>query len=216
MKTKIDQYLNSLPVSKKTIRNYRSDANHFFLWVALRESGGLETKYSNELFSEYLTFLYQSKTPERTIKRRLTSLKHVARSLIKENILTKSFRFHPQRLSIRITTHPYLGKTISITALATSFAIIALSLASINETAQDTKPFLLPSNSIRLYQYPQTNSTNEFSWVPNTIHPQNKDGVEIVLKPSDFPTIPTYNNANVLGSEALTPCNGLKQIYEYK
>jgi hypothetical protein len=212
LKQQIDQYFKNLGVSKKTIRNYRSDTNHFFLWLSLKESSGLDTTFGNDLFSEYLTYLHQTKTPQRTINRRLTSLKHIGTALSDMGVLSENFKFRPRKLSVRIITDPNLVKTISVAALAMFILISGIGIGTINSPRANISPVPLPEKSVTyLYPYVKLPTNDEaislgvrptayYDWTPQyiTTNAQAGSSFKIYLNPADYPsTLPQVEGASV-------------------
>jgi hypothetical protein len=200
IRANIHQYLGTLGVSKKTIRNYRSDANHFFLWLSLRESSGAETNFGNDLFSEYLTYMHQTKTPEKTIERRLTTVKHISKSLSYQNILSKNYKFHPQRLNVKILSHPNLGKMISVAAVSSFFLITGFTLVTIYQAKKEAQGLLLlPKNTTALLNKNTLGSstTSDYDWAQGTI--------QLVLRPSDFPVTPKNIETASIDYQKTTP-----------
>jgi len=204
LKQQIDQYFKNLGVSKKTIRNYRSDTNHFFLWLSLKENSGLDTTFGNDLFSEYLTYLHQTKTPQRTINRRLTSLKHIGNALSDMGVLPGNFKFRPRKLSVRIITDPNLVKTISIAALAMFILISGIGIGTINSPRANVSPVPLSEKSVT-YLYPYVKLPTNDEAVSLGVRPeyittntQAGSSFKIYLSPADYPsTLPQVEGASV-------------------
>ncbi len=94
------EYLKSLGVSKKTHKNYRSDLSHFSGWLLFRlRHWGVVAESLTEaipfldtkLASEYKAFLTGNKVAKKTINRRLSTLRHLARFLTATQILDFNF-----------------------------------------------------------------------------------------------------------------------------
>lgn len=75
-------HLELLNLNKKTVRNYKSDFNHFLEWLRSNNIHEL----NSERIRDYLNFLRTTNTPTKTINRRLTTLRHYAKYLRKYNI----------------------------------------------------------------------------------------------------------------------------------
>lgn len=89
-------YLESLSLSRKTIRNYLSDLSHFTAWATLklRTTGYEITQDQNlipylscSLIEEYRIFLLTNTIPARTINRRLSTLRRFGRFLQEKGLI---------------------------------------------------------------------------------------------------------------------------------
>ncbi len=113
------QYLASLSISQKTLKNYKSDLLHFTGWLILKvRSYGVFAEsladslpfIKNEVVSEYKNFLTQNHEPAKTINRRLSTLRHLARFLIQAQILDFDFMAGVSNITssknIKISQHP--------------------------------------------------------------------------------------------------------------
>lgn len=93
-------YLDSIGVSPKTHKNYRSDLNHFIGWVILkvRSFGSYAENLtdsvpflSRALAGEYLNYLLENKIPAKTINRRLSTLRHLSKFLVGVELIDVNF-----------------------------------------------------------------------------------------------------------------------------
>jgi site-specific recombinase XerD len=93
-------YLQERGVSDLTLKNYKSDINHFTGWLILKtRSLGILTEelsecipfVSKKIGREYRNFLLENATPHVTINRRLSSLRHLARFLLITQIVDFDF-----------------------------------------------------------------------------------------------------------------------------
>lgn len=93
-------YLQEQGVSALTLKNYKSDINHFSGWLILKtRSLGILTEQlteclpfiSKKIGHEYRNFLLENATPHITINRRLSSLRHLARFLVLTQIIDFDF-----------------------------------------------------------------------------------------------------------------------------
>lgn len=93
-------YLLNRGISKKSLKNYKSDLNHFLGWSYLRvQSWGsyattldqLIPLLSNKLAQEYKLYLSNNKIPIRTINRRLSTIRHLSRFLYESGYKTADF-----------------------------------------------------------------------------------------------------------------------------
>lgn len=94
------EHLLNRGISKKSLKNYKSDLTHFLGWAYLRvQSWGsyatsleqLIPLLSNKLGQEYKRYLTDNKIPSRTINRRLSTLRHLSRYLYESRFLTTDF-----------------------------------------------------------------------------------------------------------------------------
>ncbi|HJX45979.1 MAG TPA: site-specific integrase, partial [Patescibacteria group bacterium] len=88
---KFNAYLQGLNLSKKTLINYLSDLNHFKVWLIakilnLGSSAENLTEcvpfINKNLADEYKTYLINQNTPEKTINRRLSTLRRFDKFLL--------------------------------------------------------------------------------------------------------------------------------------
>lgn len=93
-------YLQDLGVSELTIRNYKSDLNHFSGWLILKtRSMGVSADHlagclpflNKKIGFDYRNFLLQNATPHITINRRLSSLRHLSKFLVLSQIIDFDF-----------------------------------------------------------------------------------------------------------------------------
>ena len=94
------KYLTDLGISQKSHKNYRSDLSHFSDWflVKVRQWGVITSEFSEtmpflnqESAAEYRHFLVTSEVAEKTINRRLSTLRHLSRFLAATQILDFNF-----------------------------------------------------------------------------------------------------------------------------
>lgn len=98
---KFENYLlNSVKISNKSLKYYRSDLSHFVGWIFLKIKtlGILADDFnqaipflSYDLLTEYQSFLFSNKVALKTINRRLSTLRHFSKFLILEDILQFDF-----------------------------------------------------------------------------------------------------------------------------
>lgn len=93
-------YLTQLRVSPKTHKNYRSDLNHFSGWVILkiRSLGSYIADMteaipflSRGVAEEYRNYLTQNRIPQKTVNRRLSTLRHFSRFLVVSQFMDADF-----------------------------------------------------------------------------------------------------------------------------
>jgi site-specific recombinase XerD len=92
--------LNSIKISKKSLKYYRSDLSHFVGWIFLKIKtlGILADDFnqaipflSQDLLNEYKSFLISNKVALKTINRRLSTLRHFSKYLVLEDIMQFDF-----------------------------------------------------------------------------------------------------------------------------
>jgi len=93
-------YLSALNISVKSLKNYKSDVTHFTAWIILKvRSYGAFIENLTEaipflnknLVWEYKTYLLENSTPDKTINRRLSTLRHLAKHLLVSQIVNFDF-----------------------------------------------------------------------------------------------------------------------------
>ena len=117
------EYLSSLGVSTTSLKNYKSDVSHFLGWSILkvRSFGSyieslseLLPFLSSNLIAEYKKYLVENATPDKTINRRLSTLRHLARFLNKTQIINSDFMDGIENISaaalIKIANHPLIDE----------------------------------------------------------------------------------------------------------
>jgi site-specific recombinase XerD len=94
------EYLRLLGISAKSHKNYRSDLKHFSGWVVqkIKSFGSYAENLSeavpflsDKIAIEYKNFLVRSNVPAKTINRRLSTLRHLARHLVSADFLNQDF-----------------------------------------------------------------------------------------------------------------------------
>jgi len=100
IKSKFIEYLTSMGVSDASLKFYSSDLNHFCGWsiFKLRSLGVLAESLeevvpflSSSLAREYFSYLSQNNPSTKTVNRRLSTLRHLARFLISSQITDLNF-----------------------------------------------------------------------------------------------------------------------------
>ncbi len=94
------KYLASLKISGKSLKNYKSDVYHFTAWIILKvrtygayiENLTEAVPFLNKtLVSEYKNYLLENSIPVRTVNRRLSTLRHLAKHLLASQVLDFDF-----------------------------------------------------------------------------------------------------------------------------
>ena len=100
VKTDFVNYLNSLGLSPRSHKNYRSDLGHFIAWAIfkVRSFGSyVETLaeivpfLNNDLGHEYASYMTENLVPAKTINRRLSTLRHLSRFLQASHAIDNDF-----------------------------------------------------------------------------------------------------------------------------
>lgn len=100
--TKINffEYLTNLGLSSKSHKNYRSDLGHFSGWLIfkIRSFGSYIESLtealpflSKDIANEYRSYMIANKIPAKTINRRLSTLRHLSRFLVKTDAVSLDF-----------------------------------------------------------------------------------------------------------------------------
>jgi site-specific recombinase XerD len=104
------QYLENLGISAKSHKNYRSDISHFTSWLILKvRSFGSYIESLTEaipfldrgIAEEYRAFMLTNKIPAKTINRRLSTLRHLAKYLFSNEIVDSDFMESIENISQR-------------------------------------------------------------------------------------------------------------------
>lgn len=94
------KYLVGLGLSSKSLKNYKSDVNHFAFWFIqkIKSLGAAIESFPEtipflkpETADEYKKFLTKNNVPVKTVNRRLSTLRHLSQFLISEQILNFDF-----------------------------------------------------------------------------------------------------------------------------
>lgn len=100
IKSEFIKYLDSLGLSPKSHKNYRSDLTHFIGWALLKirsfgsyaESLSEIVPFLNDgLAHEYKNYMTENTTPSKTVNRRLSTLRHLARFLTSTQVVDLDF-----------------------------------------------------------------------------------------------------------------------------
>jgi site-specific recombinase XerD len=109
IKKDFTKYLDSLGLSAKSHKNYRSDLSHFLGWAILkiRAFGSYAETLSEimpflspEMAREYKKYMIANKHPVATVNRRLSSLRHLARYLVASQIVSEDFTLGIENISL--------------------------------------------------------------------------------------------------------------------
>lgn len=100
MLQKFYQYLTNLGLSSESLKNYKSDLNHFSQWFVqkIRTQGSAVESFSEaipflraDVANEYKNFLAKNNIPVKTVNRRLSTLRHLANFLFSSQITDFDF-----------------------------------------------------------------------------------------------------------------------------
>lgn len=155
------KYLDILGISPKSHKNYRSDLNHFMGWliVKIRSFGsGVETLteavpfLDKNIVNEYRTHLIKNKTPGKSINRRLSTLRHLAKFLLAEQVIESNFM--EDVVNISLPTQKVNNTKTSLTPLVDDFQSYLVSEKSSKNTIKnytsDVRQFLVWLESQRV------------------------------------------------------------------
>lgn len=104
------KYLDSLGLSTKSHKNYRSDLNHFSGWAILkvRAFGSyVETLtevipfLSTGLANEYKNYMIENSVSSKTVNRRLSTLRHLAKFMLLSQAIDQNFMDGVENISSR-------------------------------------------------------------------------------------------------------------------
>lgn len=144
-------YLTDLKISKKTLKNYKSDINHFYSWLVLKVRSfgsyieSLEQAgpfLSDSTANDYRSYLQNNSIPVKTINRRLSTLRHFARYLKLNGTLSSDFM-----LGIENIASHKISKSISLLPLVERFkahlATEKVSDSTMKNYLSDVRQFLI-------------------------------------------------------------------------
>lgn len=109
---KFSKYLHSQAYSDVTIRNYLSDLRHFFGWLTIKinagtinnkaptdEFGALQSSFDSICVQEYRSHLFKNEVPEKTINRRLSTLRSFSEFCVQQGWLKENPTKHLLNIS---------------------------------------------------------------------------------------------------------------------
>lgn len=100
IKKEFVKYLDSLGLSPKSHKNYRSDLSHFLAWAILKiRSIGPYVEslteivpfLSHDLANNYKDYMNENTTSPKTVNRRLSTLRHLSKFLTEIQIIDSDF-----------------------------------------------------------------------------------------------------------------------------
>jgi site-specific recombinase XerD len=152
------KYLESLGISKKSHKNYRSDLSHFTGWAILKiRSFGSYVENLTEalpflgssLAAEYKNYMIENATPTKTANRRLSTLRHLARFLVATQLTDFDFMEHIENISTGKTTH--VLTTPVIDGFKSFLEAEKVSKSTVKNYVSDVRQFLvwLETNQLR-------------------------------------------------------------------
>ena len=117
------KYLDSISLSGKSLKNYKSDLNHFTGWAILKTRSfgsyinGLSEVIpflSHNLAKEYKSYMIENSISPKTINRRLSTARHLSKFLIKNELLDIDFMEEIENIGFgrknKSAAQPILGK----------------------------------------------------------------------------------------------------------
>ena len=115
-------YLASLGLSAKSLKNYKSDLSHFTGWAVLkiRSFGSYVDNlteaipfFSRKMAEEYKNYMMENSISSKTINRRLSTARHLSKFLINTEALDIDFMDGIENISfskkIKSAVHPILN-----------------------------------------------------------------------------------------------------------
>ena len=121
IKQKFAVYLSNLGISPKSHKNYRSDLSHFNGWLILkiRSFGSYIESLTEavpfltpELAKEYRNYMEENKIPVKTINRRLSTLRHLARYLASSQTLDTDFMRGVENIAMNARKRTSVGPIV--------------------------------------------------------------------------------------------------------
>ena len=115
IKKEFVNYLDSCGLSPKSHKNYRSDLSHFLGWAILkiRTFGSYAESLteivpflSSKLVLEYKNYMTQNAAPAKTVNRRLSTLRHLAKFLTATQIVDSDFMDSVENISLSQNKKP--------------------------------------------------------------------------------------------------------------
>jgi site-specific recombinase XerD len=122
IKKEFVKYLDSLGLSPKSHKNYRSDLSHFLGWAILKiRSFGSYVESLSEiapfltgnLAQEYKNYMNENDAPPKTINRRLSTLRHLSRFLTASQIADSNFMNGIENISVNQKKKPAIEPIIA-------------------------------------------------------------------------------------------------------
>lgn len=142
-------YLSALNISPKSLKNYKSDVSHFTGWIILKvRSYGAYIDNLTEavpflnknLIWQYKAYLIENSIPGKTINRRLSTLRHLAKHLLASQIL--DFDFMEGIENITQTKKPTFSAQPLISSFKTHLEAEKASKNTVKNYMSDVRQFL--------------------------------------------------------------------------
>lgn len=118
------KYLDTLGVSPKSHKNYRSDLSHFVGWAILKiRSFGSYVENLTEvvpflndsLANDYKNYMVENKHPSQSINRRLSTLRHLSRFLVATQAINSDFTVGIENISLfKNTSKPAVAPKVEV------------------------------------------------------------------------------------------------------
>lgn len=116
------KYLSSLGISVKSHKNYRSDLNHFLAWAILkiRSYGSFVESLTESvpfltpsLAREYRNYMRENGFPDKTINRRLSTLRHLSKFMVASQIIDSDFMSDIENISSAVKTKSQVNPLVN-------------------------------------------------------------------------------------------------------
>jgi site-specific recombinase XerD len=122
IKNEFVKYLESLGISPKSHKNYRSDLSHFIGWAILkiRSFGSYVESLSEvvpfltfDLAKSYKNYMTENSVPVKTVNRRLSTLRHLSRFLTATQIIDLDFMSGIENVGIGAKEKPNMDPVVN-------------------------------------------------------------------------------------------------------
>lgn len=156
VKNAFSKYLDTLGLTPKSHKNYRSDLSHFLGWAILkiRTFGSYAETLAEvipflsfDMAKEYKSFMVENNQPVASVNRRLSTLRHLARFLVATQVIDADFTKGIENVSLN---KPVQTNTFSVMDDFKSFLEAEkVSASTLKNYMSDVRQFLtwLDSNA---------------------------------------------------------------------
>jgi len=183
---KIEDYLAFVGVAKRSIKLYRSDIVHYHRWqIDKMKSNSKSILVNQKLIINYKKYLIFNGVPSNTINRRLSTLRHLGRYLIKEGLADHDITKNIRNVPIKI-----YDKNFSFAKSIAFWSVVVFTLFLL-------LPALIANNSQSLAVRAEQDMvlTN-----PHRRHISDIKNIVITLNSNEQITIPISNSDKEIGS----------------
>ncbi len=152
MYLQFENYLQKTGITKKSIKNYKSDISHFMGWAILKlktigtyieNLSDLSPFLTSKFITEYLSYMIGNNFPRQTVNRRLSTLRHLSKFLIASQIIDFDFMGSIQNLpSEELKLSSSLSNHKSVHDFRSFLEAQSVSKNTIKNYMSDVKQFL--------------------------------------------------------------------------